>query len=431
MGSLPGTGSTSCACIPATRLSCPTRSQPGTETIGEAQSSPSPPAPGSLAALDFLIAVARHRRFILRFTLGTALVATILVLLLPNWYTATAIVLPPQQTSISSALLSQLGSSGLAMLAGSGMGVKNPAEVYAALFQSRTVEDAVIQRFGLQARYRKKTMVETRRKFEKRTSVVLGPQDGLIRISVEDRDPVVAAAIANGYVEEFRKNSARLAITEASQRRLFFEQQLAETKEKLAAAEEAMKSTEQSTGVLQIDSQARALIETAAILRGQVVAKQVQIQAMRSFATEDNPELVVARQQLAALQAQLAKLGGAGQDPESGLLVTKGRIPQAGMEFVRKLRDVKYNETVFELIAKQLELARLDEARQGAIIQVADVAVPPDKKSSPHRAVMLVLITLLALVGSILWARARERWAQTLSEPEQQARIQRLRETLR
>src|SRR6266511_6004482 len=221
-----------------------------TETIGEAQSSPSPPAPGSLAALDFLIAVARHRRFILRFTLGAALVATILVFLLPNWYTATAIVLPPQQTSISSALLSQLGSSGLAMLAGSGMGVKNPAEVYAALFQSRTVEDAVIQRFGLQARYRKKTMVETRRKFEKRTSVVLGPQDGLIRISVEDRDPVVAAAIANGYVEEFRKNSARLAITEASQRRLFFEQQLAETKEKLAAAEEAMKSTEQSTGVL-------------------------------------------------------------------------------------------------------------------------------------------------------------------------------------
>jgi uncharacterized protein involved in exopolysaccharide biosynthesis len=317
------------------------------------------------------------------------------------------------------------------LAAGSGLGVKNTAEVYAALFQSRTVEDAVIQRFGLKARYRKKTLVETRRKFEKHTAVVLGPRDGLIRIRVEDRDPVLAAAIANGYVEEFRKNSARLAITEASQRRLFFEQQLAETKEKLAAAEEAMKSTAQSTGVLQIDSQSRALIETAAILRGQVVAKQVQIQAMRSFATEDNPELVVVRQQLAALRAQLAKLGGAGQDPESGLLVTKGRIPQAGMEFVRKLRDVKYNETVFELIAKQLELARLDEARQGAIIQVADVAVPPDKKSSPHRAVILVLIALLALVGSSLWARARERWVQALSEPEQQARIQRLRETLR
>ena len=401
-----------------------------TETIGEAQSSPSPPAPGNLA-LDFLIAVARHRRFILRFTLGVALVAAVIVFLLPNWYTATAIVLPPQQTSISSALLSQLGSSGLAMLAGSGMGVKNPAEVYAALFQSRTVEDAVIQRFGLQARFRKKTMVETRRKFEKRTSVVLGPRDGLIRISVEDRDPVVAAAIANGYVEEFRKNSARLAITEASQRRLFFEQQLAETKEKLAAAEEAMKSTEQSTGVLQIDSQARALIETAAILRGQVVAKQVQIQAMRSFATEDNPELVVARQQLAALQAQLAKLGGAGQDPESGLLVTKGRIPQAGMEFVRKLRDVKYNETIFELIAKQLELARLDEARQGAIIQVADIAVPPDKKSSPHRALILALILVLAVTAASGWAVAVERFAQVKQAPLGSERLEALRQALR
>ena len=169
----------------------------------------------------------------------------------------------------------------------------------------------MIQRFGLMARYRKKNMVDTRLAFEKRSTATLGARDGLIRISVEDRDPKLAAEIANAYVDEFRNLSASLAITEAAQRRLFFQKQLLDAKEQLAAAEEAMKKTEQSTGVLQIDSQAKSLIETAAALRGQVVAKEVQIQAMRSYATEDNPELVLARQQLGALQAQLAKLAGA------------------------------------------------------------------------------------------------------------------------
>ena len=135
-------------------------------------------------------------------------------------------------------------------------------------------------------------------------------KDGLIRITLEDGDPKRAAELANGYVEEFRKLSASLAITEAARRRLFFEQQLQQAKDNLTAAEEAMRKTEQSTGVLQIDSQARSLIESAAVLRGQVVAKQVQIQGMRSFAAEDNPDLILAKQELAALQSAARTTGG-------------------------------------------------------------------------------------------------------------------------
>ena len=175
--------------------------------------------------------------------------------------------------------------------------------MYVSFFRSRTVEDAVIQRFGLMAEYHKKSMTDARKAFEKHSSVLLGAKDGLIRITVEDRDPKLAAEIANGYVDEFRKLSATLAVTEASQRRLFFQQQLMEAKGNLTDAEEAMKNTEQSTGVLQIDSQAKALIESAAALRGQVVAKEIQIQAMRSFATEDNPDLIIAKRQLAEIQA--------------------------------------------------------------------------------------------------------------------------------
>jgi tyrosine-protein kinase Etk/Wzc len=401
-----------------------------TEPIGEAHKSSLPKAPGEFEALDLLIVLARHKRFILLFTLGAAVIAAVIALLIPNRYTATTIVLPPAQSSASSSMLSQLGFSPLASFAGASLGIKNPGEMYVALLHSRTVEDAMIQRFGLMARYRKKTMYDTRLALEQRSAATLGSRDGLIRISVEDRDPKLAAEIANAYVDEFRKLSASLAMTEAAQRRLFFQQQLLDAKEKLAAAEEAMKKTEQSTGVLQMDSQAKSLIETAAALRGQVVAKEVQIQAMRSYATEDNPELVVARQQLAALQAQLAKLAGAGQSSDSDLLVPKGRIPEAGMEYVRKLRDVKYYETITELIAKQFEIAQLDEARQGAVIQVADVAVPPDRKSFPPRTIIVLLATFTAFLIALGWVRARERWAEQLRNPEKYSRIQTLRELL-
>jgi uncharacterized protein involved in exopolysaccharide biosynthesis len=299
--------------------------------------------------------------------------------------------------------------------------------MYVSFFRSRTVEDSVIQRFGLMGRYRKKNMSDARKAFEKHSSVVLGVKDGLIRVGVEDWDPKLAAEIANGYVDEFRKLSATLAITEAAQRRLFFEQQLLEARGNLTAAEEAMKSTEQSTGVLQIDSQARALIESAASLRGQAVAKQVQIQAMRTFASEDNPDLIVAKRQLAELQAQLNKLAGQESDQ---FIVPKGKAPEAGMEYLRKLRDVKYNETIYELIAKQFELAKLDEARQGAIVQVADKAVVPDKKSYPPRTIMVLLLTFAAFGIAVVWAIVSEQWAATLRDPEKHSRIQTLRDLL-
>ncbi len=137
-----------------------------------------------------------------------------------------------------------------------------------------------------------------------------------------------------------------------------------------------MTKTQQSTGVLQIDSQARSLIESAAILRAQVVAKQVQIEGMRSFATEDNPELILAKQELAALQSQLQQVAGSQSDTGSDINLSKGRVTQSGMEYLRRFRDLKYQETVYELLAKEFEVAKLDEAREGSIIQVVDAAVP-------------------------------------------------------
>jgi len=404
-----------------------------TKSAQSQQIAPEGASEQNMHLLDLLIILSKRRRFVFLFTIGAIVLAAVTVLLIPSQYTANTVVLPPgQNSSMSSALLGQLGSSGaLASAAGASLGIKNQGDMYASLFRSRTVEDAVIQRFRLMSNYRTKKLSDARKVFEAHSKVVVGTKDGLITISVTDRDPKQAAELANGYTEEFRKFSASLAITEASQRRSFFQQQLLEANENLAAAEEAMKGTEQSTGVLQIDSQTRSLIESAAALRAQVVGKEVQLQGMRSYATEDNPDMLEAKQQLAALQAQLAKLAGTDQDAGSGLIVPKGKIPQAQVEYIRKLRDEKYYETIAELIGRQFEVAKLDEARQGATIQVVDMAVPPDKRSFPKRAITLIVATLLGLFVACGWCIFAEGLRHMQSNPAERHRLETLRDTFR
>jgi uncharacterized protein involved in exopolysaccharide biosynthesis len=381
-----------------------------------------------VSLLDVTVLLVAHKRFIIRFVLGAAVLAIIIALLLPVRYEAKVVLLPPQQnSSMASALLGQIGSLGglgpLGALAG-GLGVKTPADMYVSLLTSRTVEDAMIRRFGLMAEYRNKRISDTRKEFERRTTAVAGTKDGLIRVSVEDGDPKRAAELANGYIDEFRKLSASLAITEAARRRLFFEHELQQAKDDLGVSEEAMRKTQQSTGVLQIDSQARALIESAAVLRAQVVAKEVQIESMRSFATEDNPNLILARQQLAALQSQLEQIAGSTHDTGSDIVLSKGRVTEAGMDYLRRLRDLKYHETVFELLAKELEIAKLDEAREGEIVQVVDAAVPPDVHSSPHRTLIVIGMTVLGFFVAVFWIIVRQGLERTFEFPENRRRLE-------
>lgn len=369
----------------------------------------SPWRSGRLDLFEILGILVNRRKFIFWFTVATVVLTTITVVLIPNKYTATTVLLPPQQnTSTSSVLMSQLAGSGaLGSLAGSSLGIKSPGDMYVSLFRSRTVEDSLIRRFQLMARYHEKTMSDTRRKFESRTGVTLGVKDGLISVAVTDRDPQFAAQLANAYVEEFHRHSDSLTVTEASRRREFFQEQLLQADGELEKAEDTLKRTEQSTGVLQLDSQARALIESAAVLRGQITAKEVQLQSLESFATPDNPQYVVAQRELDALKTQLAKIVGPGGSAGSDVGVSRSNVPQAGMTYLNSLRDVRYYETYVELLTRQLDLAKMDESRQGTI-QVSDVAVPPDKKSSPHRVLIVTLAALAAAIVAGLWALGRE-----------------------
>jgi uncharacterized protein involved in exopolysaccharide biosynthesis len=385
-----------------------------------------------ISLLDLLIVLAERKRIILSVTAAFAVIAIIVSLVLPPRYTATVTLLAPQQSSsMGAALASQLGNmGGMAALAGGSLGLKNPNDMYVAMFKSRTVEDAMVQHFGLMQEYHAKYSSEARKSFETHATVDGSAKDGMIHISVQDRDPRRAADIANGYVDQFRLQSQHLAITEASQRRLFFEQQLEQAKDNLANAEEAMKETEQKTGVIQLDSQARALIESAASLRAQVAAKEVQIQGMRTYATGENSQVVQAQQELDSMRAQLAKLGGSEDSASGGIIVPKGQVPEAGLEYVRKLRDVKYNETIFDILARQFEVAKLDEAKQGALIQVVDPAIPPDKRSFPKRGLIVIGATAVGFFIGLLVALFQAGFRRLKESPEVSEKIAFLKKEL-
>jgi len=379
-----------------------------------------------ISLLDLLIVLAERKRIVLGVAVALAILAMIVSLILPVRYIATVTLLPPpQNSSMGAVLASQLGNlGGMAALAGSSLGLKNPNDMFVAMLKSRTVEDAMVQRFGLMQEYHQRYLSDTRKAFERRATIDGSNKDGLIHISVEDGDPRRAADLANGYVDQFRALSEHLAITEASQRRLFFEQQLEQAKNKLANAEEAMKQTEQTTGLIQLDSQARALIESAASLRAQIAAREVQIQGMQTYATGQNAQLVQAQQELESMRAQLAKLGGSEDGPSSGLILPKGRVPQAGLEYVRRLRDVKYYETIFDILARQFEIAKLDEAKQGALIQVVDPAIPPDRRSSPKRSLIVIGAIVVGLLVGVITALLHAGFQRLKDNPQTTSKFQ-------
>ena len=382
-----------------------------------------------ISIFDLLIILAERKRLISWITIVSACSAIIVSLLLPKSYKATVTLLPPQQSSsVGASLVSQLGNlGGMAALAGGSLGIKNPNDLFVAMLKSRTVEDAMVQRYDLMKEYRERYLSDARKQFEKHATVDGSGKDGMIHISVEARGPNRAAELANGYVEQFRSLSEHLAITEASQRRLFFQKELEQAKNNLASAEEALKETQQKTGLIQLDSQSRALIESAATLRAEIAAREVQIQGMQTYATSENAQLVQAQRELEGLKSQLAKLGGSGNDDTDEFIVPKGKVPQAGIEYIRRIRDVKYNETIFEILARQFEIAKLDEAKQGALIQVVDPAIPPDRRSFPRRALIVIGATFVGLFIGILVSLLQAGLGRLKEDPDTRDKLAYLR----
>lgn len=359
--------------------------------------------------LELLIILAKRKKEIFGIT-GIAAIGSVAVSLsMTPIYTANTSILTPQQSqSAASAMLGQLGALG--GMAGASLGIKNPADLYIRMLKSRTVQDAMIQRFDLKTSYEKKDSEATRNTLSSRTKASAG-KDGIITIEVDDESPKRAAEMANAYVHELYNLTQVLAVTDASQRRLFYERQLQQTRDKLAEAETGLKSALDSGGIVKVDEQGKAMLDTVARLRGQIAAKEVQIGAMQSFAAANNPDLKLAQQEVESMRKELAKIeGGRGNEPIS--------VNQPGFDNIKRLREVKYYETMYELLAKQYELARIEEAKEASLIQVLDKAIEPEHKSKPKRAVIVLFSTLFALFIGIFWAFVREAGERVSQNPE-------------
>ncbi len=405
------------------------------EPVEQERAEPHSGVPGTvvlqISLIELLTQIARRKRLIGLSVAAGLLTGIVLCFVLPVRYTATTRILTPQQAPPAIALLTSSsagGAGGLAAFAGQGLSLKNPNDIYVGMLKSRPVADAVIRKFSLVAEYGAKDMTAARRKLAMRTSVE-SEKDGMIAIAVTDSDRNRAAEMANAYTDELGSLTSRIAVTEASRRRLFYEGQLKIAGAALVEAEARLQQVQQKKGVVQPDAQAAALVEALALLHAQIAAKQVELHALETYSTERNPDVELTRQELSSLREQAANMEQRGRAPGFRDF-TLGDLPAAGMDFLRAEHDAQYRRAIYDLLMKQYDAARLDEAKEAAVIQVVERAIPPDRKSSPRR----ILIMLVALAGGLFGGcclALLSWWGELVrSDPSREEQLRKLSEAL-
>jgi tyrosine-protein kinase Etk/Wzc len=381
--------------------------------------------------LDLLVVMAERKLTIILATVIGLFLAMVVVLLMHPVFTAKVVIMPPQQGQSSAALVSQLGS--LASLTGlGGSASRDPNDLYLAILESNTVAEAVVKRLGLQAVYHTKTLSLARFKLTS-MSKFLSEKGGMISIAVKDQDPHRAADIANAYVDELHAINERLIIGEASVRRMFFSKQLTLEKDRLTDAEIALKQTQESTGAVSPTGQTGVVIQQVAQLQAQIISREVQLDAMRTSSTDQNPDVIRLNTELEGLREQIRQLesGGTSKGRAPGDISLSSRVlPEAQLAYLRKERDVQYHVLIFDLIARQFEAARLDEAKAAPVIQILDPAQPPDRKSGPYRALWTLLGGIFGFILGCVSVVASYVYARVTAVEVHARRIDRLRRAL-
>jgi uncharacterized protein involved in exopolysaccharide biosynthesis len=374
-----------------------------------------------ISLLDLLQTLVDNLRLLVIGPLLVGLTALGITFTIPPTFTAETKFLPPQQQQgMAASMLASLGALG--GLAGAASGLKNPADQYVAFLKSNSIEDALIDRFKLMERYDANYKASARKTLEGKVRIASG-KDGLITVSVDDTDPQVAADIANAHVQELTQLLSRLAVTEAQQRRQFFEKQLQQTQDKLTQAEVALKETGISSAVLKSNPQ--SAVAAVAALQAQVTVQEVKLGAMRGYLAETAPDFKQALNELASLRAQLAK-----QSKDSAKPAAAGQGSAQG-DYVTRYREFKYQETLFELFAKQFEMAKVDESREGANIQVLDKAHPPELKSKPKKALIAIIATLASGFALLLFVFIRQALRNANQDSESAQKIKAIKASWR
>jgi uncharacterized protein involved in exopolysaccharide biosynthesis len=398
----------------------------------EVETKRSEPPSREFDILDVFIIIAARKFTILFATIVGFVIAILWVLTVQPSYTAKALIMPPEQAqSTASAMLGQIGGfAAMSGLTGS-LGIKTPADLYIGILGSQSVIDNMVKRFDLMNVYHGHRLSDAEGGLKQVSKFIAG-KDGMISISVVDHDPKRAAAMANGFVDELYKINNRLALGSAAQKRLFFEQQLAQEKERLADAEVALTKTEESTGVIAPSGQTEVVIQQIARLQAEITEHEVQLDALRTSSTDQNPDVIRLTTQLTGLREQLRDLeNGTNKHSPGDISITTANVPKAGLEYVRKERDVKYHQFLFDLLARQYEAARIDEAKSSPVIQVVDYANVPDKKSAPYRALWAIVGAFLGFVLSMAYVLGSYVFRRLSEDEEQGRRLALLRQELK
>ncbi len=364
--------------------------------------------------LDTLQVIVDNLRLLVLGPLAVGVLALGLSFLVTPTFTAKVVFIPPkQQQSTAASALSDL--AGLGGAAGAIAGVKNPSDQYIALTKSKSVADAMLSRFKLQDHYDNDSQEDTRKALAANTRIEAGGKDGLITLEFDDADPAFAANICNAYIDELRRLLNRVALTESQMRRVFFEGLVNESKTKMATAELALKTSGIDGNVLKLS--ATAALEGVARLKAQIMFQEVKLGTLRGYLTESAPEFRQGQTELQALRTQLAQSD-------------KEETKSAGQsDYVSNFREFKYQEALLELYLRQYEMARLDEGREGAVVQVVDAAQPPERKSKPKKAQIALISTLAALLALLVFVFIRNSMRSEEKTPESEEKLARLRQS--
>jgi uncharacterized protein involved in exopolysaccharide biosynthesis len=369
-----------------------------------------------ISLLDLLQVIVENLRLLVLGPVVVGMLALGYTFTISPSFTATTKFMPPQQQASGAAsLIASLGALG--GLAGAAGGIKNPADQYLAFLKSRSVQDALIDRFKLTERYGA-TLKDDARKTLDGVAKVASGKDGLISVDVDDKDPAFAAELANAHVEELGQLLKRLAVTEAQQRRVFFEKQLASAKDNLTKAEQALKSSGVNSDTLKSDP--KAAVEGLARLKAGITAQEIKLASMRGYLSESAPDFKQAQTELGAMRAQVSR---AEEQQPAGAA--------GNSDYISKYRDFKYQETLFELFAKQYEIARVDESREGAVIQVVDTALPPERKSKPKKAMIAAVALLASGFALLLFVFVRHALRNAAVDPDTAQKLTLLRSAWR
>jgi tyrosine-protein kinase Etk/Wzc len=361
--------------------------------------------------LELLQVIVKRKSFIFKVCAAAVVLSICYSLTLKNSYTATAKLLPPQKESGGglSPLLGQAG--GLAGLAGGVLG--GSSDLYMGILKSRSVADAVIKRLDLQTEFKAKNLDDTRNSLAGAVKVQAG-KDGIISISADSTDPKKAALLANTLVDELSRRSVELNLSKAGTERMFLEKRLEVVKQDLKNAENDMKAFQEKYKTIKADSQATVAIEGIARLQAEIVTKEVQLATLRNSMTDENSEVKALQAGIARLKSQLGAMTGSGG--AGNIIPSTGNVPGLGVEYVRKLRELKIQEAIYEQLTKQYEVAKINEAKDSSSLQVLDEAVEPLRKSKPKRALIVILSTVTAFFISIFIVFIREYFSKLTPE---------------